>query len=76
MDSDYTLVVIQFITILFFLFRPSGVLLLVVNMQLILILVVVVKIMTYLASVHIAFAGIALKRLTVQWIVTQCRNGF
>jgi len=36
----------------------------------------VVKIMTYLASVHIAFAGIALKMLTVQWIATQCRSGF
>jgi len=41
-----------------------------------LILMLVVKIMMYLASVHIAFAGIALKMLTVQWIATQCQSGF
>ncbi|WJX51671.1 hypothetical protein P8452_37842 [Trifolium repens] len=48
----------------------SGVLPLVVNMQLLLMLEV--EIMMSLASVHIAFVGIALRRLIVQWTVALC----
>jgi hypothetical protein len=54
--------------------RPSGVLLLVVNMLLILT-VEPEKIMMYLVFVHIDFVGIAPKRLTVRWIVTPCQSG-